>query len=52
MLNVKMKYLRNLVEEIYRLESIQEQMAKSRDSEKKKDYYKNLEWCRKDENYF
>lgn len=48
MLNVKLNYLRLLNEEICRLEGIREQMAKSRDPEKKKGYYDDLAWCRKE----
>lgn len=46
MLNVKLNYLRLLNEEINRLEALREQMAKSRDDEKKKEYYVSLKWCR------
>lgn len=46
MLNVKLNYLRLLNEEIARLENLREQMAKSRDYEKKQEYYADLKWCR------
>lgn len=48
MLNVKLNYLRLLNEEINRLEGIREQMAKSRDPEKKKEYRDDLAWCREE----
>lgn len=48
MLNVKLNYLRLLNEEICRLEGIREQMTKSRDAGKKKEYYDDLAWCKKE----
>ena len=47
MLNWELQSLRLLNEEIYRLEGIGAQMEKSRDNEKKKAYYANLDQCRK-----
>lgn len=48
MLNVELKNLRALKEEVCRLEGIGGQMEKCRDFEKKKEYCKDLEWCRKE----
>lgn len=50
MLNVKLNYLRLLNEEINRLEALTEQVAGCRESKKKKGYYADLAWCRKEKN--
>lgn len=48
MLNVKLKYLRTIIEEISRLEKLTDQMSRVRNQSKKQDYYEDLKWCREE----
>lgn len=48
MKNAKLQYLCALNKEIFRLEKIEAQMQKSRDCEKRKDFQRDLEWCKEE----
>lgn len=50
MLKVKLNYIRGLAEEINRLYRLEEQMQKSKDSEKIREFYINIKWCKDEYN--
>lgn len=46
MLYAKLKHIRNLAEELDRLERLRNQIEKSPNSDYKKSFYENLKWCK------
>lgn len=48
MLYYKLNQIRNIVKEIERLEGLQNQIEKSRNSNYKEKFYENLRWCKEE----